>query len=135
MSAAVSIGSSFCSNHNVLIREKRLIGSHVSIGTGAVIEEHCKIEDDYNLQSLINLPTNTSLGSYVFICPNTVCTNDTYPPNKSHDLMRPFIDDHASIGANVTILPGVHKGSDSLIAASSVTTKSMTNEELAIANI
>lgn len=130
--ADVTIGSNFSSGHNVLIREKTIIGDHVSIGTGTIIEGHSDIGDNCNLQSLVYIPTNTVLGSHVFIGPNTVCTNDKYPPHGGENLQGPIIDDYASIGANVTILPGVKIGSRSLIAAGSVVTKDVPSEKLAI---
>jgi acetyltransferase-like isoleucine patch superfamily enzyme len=132
--ADVKIGSFFSSGHNVMIREKTTIGNHVSIGTGAVIEGYSDIGDYCNLQSLVYIPTNTTLGSHVFIGPNTVCTNDKYPPHGGKDLIGPTICDYASIGANVTILPGVKIGSGSLIAAGSVVTKDVPPDKLAIGN-
>jgi acetyltransferase-like isoleucine patch superfamily enzyme len=117
-----------------LIREKTTIGDHVSIGTGAIIEGYSKIGDHCNLQSLVYIPTNTILGSHVFIGPNTVCTNDKYPPHGGKNLIGPVIDDYAAIGANVTLLPGVKIGAGSLIAAGSVVTKDIPPKKLAIGN-
>lgn len=132
--ADVKIGSSFSSGHNVLIREKTVIGNSVSIGTGVIIEGCSEIGDFCNLQSLVYIPTNSVLGSHVFIGPNTVCTNDKYPPHGGENLKGPIIDDYASIGANVTLLPGVKIGKGSLIAAGSVVTKDVPPEKLALGN-
>ena len=68
----------------------------------------------------------------MFIGPNSVLTNDKYPPNGGKNLKGPTIEDYASIGANVTILPGVMIGSGSLVAAGSVVTKDIPSKTLAI---
>ncbi|PWR69501.1 N-acetyltransferase [Methanospirillum stamsii] len=130
--ADVKIGDSFSSGHNVMIREKTIIGKQVSIGSGAIIEGYSEIGDYCNLQSLVYIPTNTCLGSHVFIGPNSVLTNDKYPPNGGEDLHGPVLEDYVSIGANTTILPGVTIGNGSLVAAGSVVTKDVPPDTLAI---
>jgi len=128
----VNIGDNFSTGHNVLIREKTRIGNNVSIGSAAIIEGNCFIGDYCNLQSLVYIPTDTTLGKHVFIGPNSVLTNDKYPPNGGNNLKGPYIEDYASIGANVTILPGVKIGSGSLVAAGSVVTKDVPSKTLAV---
>jgi acetyltransferase-like isoleucine patch superfamily enzyme len=128
----VRIGDNFSSGHNVLIREKTNIGNNVSIGSATIIEGNCNIGDYCNLQSLVYIPTDTILGSHVFIGPNSVLTNDKYPPNGGNNLKGPTIEDYASIGANVTILPGIKIGSGALVAAGSVVTKDVPSHKLAI---
>jgi acetyltransferase-like isoleucine patch superfamily enzyme len=128
----VVIGSHFSTGHNVMVREKMTIGDNVSLGTNVIIEGNCQIGDHVNLQSLVYVPTNTIIGSHVFIGPNTVLTNDKYPPHGGMNLHGPVIEDHASIGANATILPGVTIGSGSLVAAGAVVTKDVPAYSLAI---
>ena len=102
----VSIGDNFQSGHNVMIREKTTIGNRVAIGTSAVIEGTTIIGDDVSLQSMVYIPTNTVIGNKVFIGPNTVLTNDRYPPTGIGGLKGPQIRDGAAIGANATLIPG-----------------------------
>ena len=130
--ADVKIGDFFSSGHNVMIREKTTIGDHVSLGTNVIIEGNSTLGDHVNLQSLVYIPTNTVLGSHVFIGPNSVLTNDKYPPNGGADLHGPIIEDYVSIGANATILSGVIIGTGSLVAAGSVVTKDVPPGTLAI---
>lgn len=130
--ADVSIGDSFSSGHNVFIREQTTIGINVSLGTSVVIEGYSNIGNYVNIQSLAYIPSKTIIGSHVFIGPNSVLTNDRYPPQGGSHLEGPVIDDYASIGANVTILPGIHIGKGSLIAAGSVVTKDVPPKKLAI---
>ena len=128
----VSIGSNFSSGHNVFIREKTDIGSHVSLGTGVIIEGYSTIGDYSNIQSMVYIPTHSTIGSHVFIGPNSVLTNDRYPPHGGNCLAGPIIEDHASVGANVTILPGIRIGEGSLVAAGSVVTRDVPSRTLAI---
>ena len=130
--ADVSIGRSFSSGHNVIIREQTTIGDQVSIGTGSIIEGYSTIGNRANLQSLVYIPTHTTIGEEVFIGPNTVLTNDRYPPRKDARMEGPVIHRRARIGANVTILPGVIIGEDALVAAGSVVTKDVPAEMLAV---
>jgi len=128
----VSIGDDFSSGHNVLIRERTRIGDRVSIGTASIIEGRTTIGNDVNIQSLVYIPTNTMIGNHVFIGPNTVLTNDRYPPSRTGGLEGPRLSDGAAIGANVTILPGVCIGKGALIAAGAIVTKDIPPHKLAI---
>lgn len=130
--ADVTIGESFSSGHNVMIREKTIIGNQVSIGTGSVIEGYTTIGNRVNLQSLVYIPTNTTIEDDVFIGPNSVLTNDRYPPRNNAQMEGPVIQDRARIGANVTILPGIIIGEEALIAAGSVVTRDVPAGMLAV---
>ncbi len=128
----VIIGDDFQSGHNVMIREKTRIGNRVSIGTAAVIEGNTTIGNEVNLQSMVYIPTDTVIGNNVFIGPNTVLTNDRYPPTRIGGLKGPQIMDGAAIGANVTLLPGVCIGNGALVAAGAVVTRNVPAHKLAI---
>lgn len=130
--ADVRTGSGFSTGHNVLVREKTIIGNDVSLGTGVIIEGNCTLGDHVNLQSMVYIPTNSELGNHVFIGPNAVLTNDKYPPHGGKNLIGPTICDGVSIGANSTILPGVTIGEGALIAAGSIVTKDVPPFSLAI---
>lgn len=128
----VLAGNSFSTGHNVMVREKTVIEDNVSLGTGVIIEGNCEIGSNVNLQSLVYIPTNSKIGNHVFIGPNAVLTNDKYPPHGGQNLSGPIISDYAAIGANVTILPGIHIGRGSLVAAGSVVTRDVPEKTLAI---
>jgi acetyltransferase-like isoleucine patch superfamily enzyme len=128
----VCIGDYFQTGHNVMIREKTRIGNKVAIGTATVIEGQTVIGDEVSIQSMVYIPTETCIGSRVFIGPNTVLTNDRYPPRGIGGLKGPKLMDGASIGANVTILPGICIGKGALVAAGSVVTHNVPDRMLAI---
>jgi len=128
----VSIGNRFQSGHNVLIREKTIIGNQTAIGTATIIDGNAKIGSNVSIQSMVYIPTNTVIGDNVFIGPNAVLTNDRYPPSPPGNLLGPVLKDHAAIGANVTILPGVCIGRGSLVAAGSIVTCDVPDNKMAI---
>lgn len=128
----VTIGDDFQTGHNVLVREKTTIGNRVAIGTAAIIEGNAVIGDDVRLQSMVYIPTDTRIGSGVFIGPNTVLTNDRYPPSGRIPLEGPVLEDGAIIGANVTIVPGVTIGEGAFVAAGAVVTKDVPPRMLAV---
>ena len=128
----VTIGDHFQSGHNVMIREKTKIGNRVAIGTSAVVEGNTIIGNEVSLQSMVYIPTDTVIGNNVFIGPNTVLTNDRYPPTRIGGLQGPQIRDGAAIGANATLLPGVCIGEGALVAAGAIVTRDVPAHMLAI---
>jgi len=128
----VTIGNRFQSGHNVMIREKTRIGDRVSIGTSVVIDGNTRIGNDVSLQSMAYIPTNTTVGDHVFIGPNAVLTNDRYPPSGIGGLVGPVIESHAAIGANATLLPGIHIGEGALVAAGAIVTRDIPAYKLAV---
>ncbi|MDD1700024.1 MAG: N-acetyltransferase [Methanoregula sp.] len=128
----VTIGDYFQSGHNVMIRERTTIGNRVAIGTSAVIEGNTIIGDEVSLQSMVYIPTDTVIGDNVFIGPNTVLTNDRYPPTRIGGLKGPQIRAGAAIGANATLLPGVCIGEGALVAAGAIVTRDVPAHMLAI---
>jgi acetyltransferase-like isoleucine patch superfamily enzyme len=129
---AVTIGDNFSTGHNVIIREKTTIGNNTAIGTASIIEGTCSIGDNGRIQSMVFIPTNTEIGDNVFIGPNSVLTNDRYPPFGKPSLIGPVLEDNTTIGANVTILPGVRIHEGAAVAAGSVVTKDVPPGVLAI---
>jgi len=128
----VIIGDWFQSGHNVMIREKTRIGDRVSVGTSVVIDGNTLVGSDVSLQSMVYIPTNTTIGDHVFIGPNAVLTNDRYPPSGIGGLVGPVIENHAAIGANTTILPGIHVGEGALVAAGAIVTRDVPAHRLAV---
>ncbi|NOZ50194.1 MAG: N-acetyltransferase [Chloroflexi bacterium] len=120
----VRIGDGFRSGHHALIREHTIIGDYVLVGTGTTIDGHVEIGDYVSIQTGVYIPTQTVIGSYVFIGPGAVLTNDKYPLRQraTYEAAGPVLADHVTIGANVTLLPGVHIGEGAMVAAGSSVT-------------
>ena len=128
----VTIGDNFSTGHNVIIREKTTIGNNSAIGTSTVIEGTCTIGDNARIQSMVFIPTDTTIGNGVFIGPNSILTNDRYPPTGKPQLKGPTLEDNVTIGGNVTILPFVRIRKGAAVAAGSVVTKDVPPGMLAI---
>lgn len=112
--ADADIGDNCNINANVLIENDVVIGDNVTIKSGVQVWDGITIEDN------------------VFIGPNVTFTNDMFPRSKCYpqSFLKTTIKDHASIGANSTIIAGITIGSYAMIGAGSVLTKSVKEHEL-----
>jgi acetyltransferase-like isoleucine patch superfamily enzyme len=130
------IGCNFQTGHNAMVRELNQIGNDVSIGTGSIIEHHVRIGDRVRLHSNVFIPEYSVLEEDCWIGPHVVLTNARYPrsPNVKNELVGPYIEKGAKIGANSTILPGVRIGMNALIGAGSVVTKDVPDGSVVVGN-
>jgi acetyltransferase-like isoleucine patch superfamily enzyme len=131
-----TIGRNFQTGHNALVRELNQIGDDVSIGTGSIVEHHVKIGNRVRLHSNVFVPEYSILEDDCWIGPHVVFTNARYPrsPNVKDELVGPYIEQGAKIGANTTILPGVRIGRNALIGAGSVVTKDVPAGSVVVGN-
>jgi acetyltransferase-like isoleucine patch superfamily enzyme len=123
--ADVSIGNNFQTGHNVLIREKTVIGDYIVIGTNTVIDGNCIIGNFVKIESNCYIPTHVKIGDRVFIGPNTTLTNDRYPLKMRDDYKPegPTLEEGVTLGGGCVIVPGATIGKGSFIAAGAVVTK------------
>jgi len=122
--AGSAIGDRFQTGQCVSIREDNTFGDDVSIGTCAQLEFGNRIGSRVRIHSGCFLEMVT-IEDDVFVGPNTVFTDDSHPANcpRYRDCRGgALVRRRARIGANVTILPGVEIGEDSLVGAGSVVT-------------
>ncbi len=118
-------GECFQTGNKANIRECNLLGDNVSIGTLSVVEHHVKIGDNVRVHSQAFIPEYSTLHARCWIGPNVVLTNAKYPqsPGVKDRLCGPTIGEDAVIGANSTVLPGIHIREKSIVGAGSVVTK------------
>lgn len=130
----VVIGDNFKTGHSVLIREKTTIGDNVLVGTNSIIDGYVEIGSFVKIESGVYIPAHTRVGNYVFIGPCAVFTNDKYPQRlrDKYEPKGPVLEDNVTVGANATLLPGVHIGEGSMIGAGSVVTKNVPPWSLAL---
>ncbi len=128
----VVTGERFSTGHFALVRELTTVGDDVLVGTKTVIDGRTEIGSNVSLQTGVYVPSNTTIGSNVFLGPHAVLTNDPYPIRQDVELAGPTIEDHVSIGANATVLPGVTIGRGSFVAAGAVVTEDVPEETLAV---
>lgn len=111
-------GDEFITGHRVTVREKVNAGKGFQIGTLGDIQGHCVIGDYVKCHSNVHIGQKSKIGSYVWIFPYVVLTNDPHPP--SDVLLGCEIQDYAVIATMSVILPGVTVASDTLVAAGSI---------------
>lgn len=134
------LGSVFGDNcqtgHYVLVRQNCQIGNHVSIGSSSVIEHEVKIGEGVRIHSQAFIPEFSLIEEFAWIGPRVVFTNAKYPrsPNVRQSLQGPCIGKYAKIGANATILPGIHIGEHALVGAGSVVTKDVPAYAVVVGN-
>lgn len=101
------------------------IGSNCNVCAHTMIEGNVIIGNNVTIKSGVYIWDNTVIENDVFIGPCVVFTNDKFPRSKCYEnsFESILIKEGASIGANVTILPGVTIGKKCLIGAGSVISK------------
>jgi len=103
---------------NCLIENDVLIGDRVTIKSGVQVWDGLRIEDD------------------VFVGPNATFANDHFPRSKNppQNFLSTVIQKGASLGANVTILPGITVGSGAMVGAGSVVTRNVPANAIVFGN-
>jgi acetyltransferase-like isoleucine patch superfamily enzyme len=119
-----SIGKGLETGHNVVIRERNIIGDNFRIWTNSIVDYGCNIGSNVRLHNNIYVAQFTTIEDDVFLGPGVVLTNDIHPgcPESKKCMMGPIIKKGAQIGANACILPRVIIGECSVIGAGSVVT-------------
>lgn len=128
--AGSTIGDAFQTGHRVTIRENMRIGDHCSVGTLCDLQGHSVFGDYVRLHSNVHIGQKSRLGSFVFIYPYVVLTNDPTPP--SEVLVGPVVEDYAQIAVMSVILPGVRVGRHALVGAHALVAKDVPDFMLAV---
>lgn len=121
--AGSQISTHFQTGHQVTIREKSIIGSHVSIGTLSDIQGNCVIGNYVRMHSNVHIGQLSVVDDFVWIYPYVVLTNDPTPP--SDHFVGVHIQPFAIVATGAIIMPGLEIGRDSLVAAGAIVTKSV----------
>lgn len=119
--ASSSFGRGLNTGHRVIARENSRVGEGFQLGTLSELQGDCEIGAHVRFQSGVFVAKKTRIGSFVWILPHAVLTNDPTPP--SDDLHGCVIEDYAVICAMALVLPGVTVGRHSLVAAHACATR------------
>lgn len=117
-----TFGPGLVTGHRVTVRERFRAGIGLQIGTLSDFQGHATVGDYVRTHSSVHIGQKTTIGSYVWIFPYTVFTNDPHPPSEGF-LSGPTVEDYAVIATHCTVLPGVRIGARSLVAAQSLVNK------------
>ena len=104
------------------------IGSDCVLGQNVVVERNVKIGNRVRIQNNVSIYSGVELSDDVFCGPSMVFTNVSTPRShypRRNKLESTKVDKGASIGANATIVCGVHIGEYAMIGAGSVVTKNV----------
>lgn len=102
------------------------IGRNCNICAHVFIENRVIVGDNVTIKNGVQLWDGVTVEDNVFIGPNATFTNELIPRSKAHDLeniKETLVKTGASIGANVTVLPGIVIGEYAFIGAGSVITR------------
>lgn len=121
-------------NENLINLYNCKIGNNVKISNFVEICKDVIIGNNCKIQSFVFIPSGVEIGNNVFIGPNTTFLNDKYPPSRGKYWMKIIVEDNVTIGGGVTILPGIKLEKNCFIAAGSVVTKDIKENEKVIGN-
>ena len=112
------------------------IGTECNINSLVFIENDVTIGDRVTVKSGVQLWDGIQVGNDVFIGPNATFTNDFRPRSKQYPVTfsETIIKNHATIGANSTILPGLVIGEYAMVGAGTVVTKNVPDRALVVGN-
>jgi acyl-[acyl carrier protein]--UDP-N-acetylglucosamine O-acyltransferase len=111
-------GDGLVTGHRVTVRERTNAGLNLQIGTLCDIQGHCEIGNFVRFHSNVHIGQKSKLGSFVWIFPYVVLTNDPHPP--SSILIGCVVEDYAAIATMSVVMPGVRIGHHSLVGAHSL---------------
>lgn len=101
------------------------IGRNCNICDGVFVENDVIVGNDVTVKCGVQLWDGLRIGDGVFVGPNATFTNDRFPRSRQYPdaFLQTIVEDHASIGANATILPGVRIGRGAMVGAGAVVTR------------
>jgi acetyltransferase-like isoleucine patch superfamily enzyme len=122
--AGVTAGQFLDISDQTTIFTDNILGDRVRIGPKAVIKNGCRIGSNIRINAQTFLE-RVELEDFVFIGPGTVFTDDKHPPCPRYAdcVPKTHVESYVSIGANVTLAPGIRIGHHVQVYGGSVVTK------------
>jgi UDP-2-acetamido-3-amino-2,3-dideoxy-glucuronate N-acetyltransferase len=111
------------------IGDNAFVGPFVEITRGVVIGPDCVVE------SHAFICDGATLARGVFVGHGVMFTNDLYPRGaRQVERLKTFVDEHASLGSNCTIIGGVRIGRNAVVGAGAVVTKDVPDFSIVVGN-
>ncbi len=117
-----TFGAGLRTGHRVTVRERITAGVSLQIGTQSEFQGDARIGDYVRTQSSVFIAQGATIGSFVWIFPHVVLTNDPHPPSDGF-MKGVVVEDYAAIAAMACIMPGVRVGTRSLVGAHALVTE------------
>lgn len=112
------------------------LGAECNVCDGVFIENDVVIGDRVTLKCGVQVWDGITLEDDVFVGPNVTFTNDRFPRSKKYlgEYPRTTVRKGASLGANSTYLPGVTIGTNAMVGAGAVVTRSVPANAIVVGN-
>lgn len=123
-------GEGLQTGHRVTIREKTRMGVHCSVGTLCDIQGNSVFGDYVRMHSNVHIGQCSTIGSYCWIYPYTVFTNDPTPPSET--CVGPTVGDYSIVATHCLLLPGVKVGRHCLVGACSLVSKDVADYQVVV---
>lgn len=120
----------------VIVLANAKIGNNVNLCSHCLIENDVLIGDRVTLKSGVQVWDGITIEDDVFVGPNVTFTNDLFPRSKIYpeSFARTVIKKGASLGANSTVLPGLTIGTNAMVGAGAVVTRSIPPNAIVVGN-
>lgn len=123
-------GSNMRTGHRVTIREGTFAGEDLQVGTLSDIQGHCSIGDHVRLHSNVHIGQHSRVGSFVWIFPYVVITNDPHPPSEVMEGC--IVEDFSVVATMSTILPGKRVGRGALVGAMTLVREDVPDDTICV---
>ena len=119
-----------------VVLEGAVIGENCNICAHTFIENDVVIGNNVTVKCGVQLWDGVRVGNNVCLGPNATFTNDKRPDRtkSSWNCLQTIVEDGVTVGANATILPGVHLGKGCFVGAGAVVTKDVPSGITVIGN-
>lgn len=133
---SISIGEGTNIWQFCVVLKNAVIGNNCNICANVLIENDVVVGNNVTVKSGVQLWDGVTIEDNVFIGPNVTFTNDLIPRSKQYpgQFAKTVIEHGASIGANSTIIAGCTVGRYAFVAAGSVVTKNIADNQLWVGN-
>ncbi|MQT92140.1 WxcM-like domain-containing protein [Pseudomonas helleri] len=113
-----------------------VIGADCNVCDNVFIENDVVVGDRVTLKCGVQLWDGITLEDDVFVGPNATFTNDIFPRSKIYpnEFKRTVVKKGASLGGNCTVLPGLVIGSNAMVGAGAVVTRSVPPNAIVVGN-
>lgn len=120
--AGSTFGPGLRTGHHVTVREGLTAGASLQVGTATDIQGSAVFGDFVRTHSNVFVAQGARIGSYVWLSPGVVLTDDPHPPS---DGWRAgvTVEDFAVVAARATVMPGICVGTRALVAAGALVTR------------
>lgn len=124
-----TFGDRLETGHHVTIREGVTAGENLRVGTLSDLQGNTTFGDFVRLHSNVHVGMFSNIGSFVWIYPYVVLTNDPHPPSDG-PYVGVTVEDFAVVSTLTCVAPGITIGRDAVVGASSMVTKDVQPGEI-----